>query len=498
MQPIPATVYLVGAGPGDPGLITLWGIDCLRRADLVLYDYLANPALLAHAPESAERICLGHHRTGRTMSQDEVNSRMVEAARAGRVVVRLKGGDPTIFARTADELAALRAAGVPYQIIPGITAGLVSGSPGDSAIALVTGHERPGKGGAPLDYGALAGFPGELVFYMGVTSAPAWSREMIDRGLPPATPVTVVRHCTHPDQEVLHYTLAEVGHAAQRGDIRPPAVIVIETVAGRRHLDSTCSARRGVLLAAHGARDDRTVSAARALASMVAERLAGVPVELGFLEFLGPTISEGLARLAQRGCRRATVLPLFLARGAHVDRDIPAIVQQVAGSTPSLIIEVTHHVGAWPEMGELAARRIRQAMARCGALPADTALLLVAHGSRREAAIEESRRFTQSLAVRLGIAHSHAAFAVMEQPGLDSVPAAIEALPSRNVAIYPHFLFPGQMVDTVHQMADIWRRTHPDRHWCLADPIGPAPELAAAIAGGLSSGNPLPAACNTR
>lgn len=497
MQPIPATVYLVGAGPGDPGLITLWGVECLRRADLVLYDYLANPALLAHAPDPAERICLGHHRTGRTMSQDEVNACMVEAACAGRVVVRLKGGDPTIFARTADELAALRAAGVPYQIIPGITAGLVAGSTGGSAIALVTGHERPGKGGAPLDYGALAGFPGALVFYMGVTSAPAWSRAMIDRGLSPETPVTVVRHCTRADQEVLHCTLAEVGYAAQRGDIRPPAVVVIENEA-EQCLDSTRAARCGVLLAAHGARDDRTVAAARALATMVAERLAGVPVELGFLEFLGPTISEGLARLAQRGVRRATVLPLFLVRGAHVEREVPAILQQVAGPAPSLTIGVAHHVGAWPDLGELAAGRIRQAMARCGALPADTALLLVAHGSRREAALEETRRFTQSLAARLDIAHSHTAFAVMGQPGLDSVPPAIEALPARCVAIYPHFLFPGQMVDTVHQMAGTWRRTHPDRQWCLADPIGPVPELAAAIAGALSSENPLPAAYNTR
>ncbi len=498
MQPAPATVYLVGAGPGDPGLITLWGIDCLRRAEVVLYDYLANPALLDHAPAAAERVGLGHHRTGRTMTQEEVNARMVEAACAGRVVVRLKGGDPTMFARTADEMAALRAAGVPYQIIPGITAGLVAGSTGGSGVALVTGHERPDKGGPPLDYGALAAFPGTLVFYMGVTSAPKWSRAMIDRGVPPETPVAVVWRCTCPDQEVLHCTLAEVGPAAQRGEIRPPAVVIVENEAGRRCFDSTPASQRGVLLVAHGARDDRTVAAARALAATVAERLAGVPVELSFLEFLRPAIPEGLARLAQRGVWRATVLPLFLARGAHVERDIPATVQQVAGSTPSLTIDVAHHVGTWPELAELAAERTRHAMDRCGALPADTALLLVAHGSRREVALEETRRFTQSLAARLGIAHSHTAFAVMGQPGLDGVSPAIEALPARYVAVYPHFLFPGQRVDTVHQMADTWRRILPDRHWCIADPPGPGPELAGVIAHELSSENPLPFACNTR
>ena len=228
MQPAPATVYLVGAGPGDPSLITRWGAECLGRAELVLYDYLANPALLDHAPQAAERVCLGHHRTGRTMTQDEVHSRMIETARAGRVVVRLKGGDPTIFARTADELTALRAAGVPYQIIPGITAGLATHAGGGSAVALVTGHQRPGKSGAPLDYGTLADFPGPLIFYMGVTSAPIWSQALIDRGLSPDTHVTVVRRSTHPNEQVRRYRLGEVGRAARRGQIRPPAVIVVE------------------------------------------------------------------------------------------------------------------------------------------------------------------------------------------------------------------------------------------------------------------------------
>lgn len=494
----PATVYLVGAGPGDPGLITLWGVDCLRRAEVVLYDYLANPALLDHAPATAERVCLGHHRTGRTMSQEEVNARMVEAACAGRVVVRLKGGDPTVFARTADEVAALRAAGVPYQIIPGITAGLAAGNTGGCGVALVTGHQRPGKGGPPLDYGALADFPGAVVFYMGVTSAPAWSRAMLDRGLPPETPVAVVRHCTRQDQEVLHYTLAEIGHAAQRAEIRPPAVVIVENEAARRCFDSTPAAQRGVLLVAHGTRDDRTITAARTLAATVAERLAGVPVELSFLEFLYPAIPEGLARLAHRGVRQAAVLPLFLARGTHVDRDLPAAVQQATGSIPSLAIDVADHAGAWPELAGLAAERTRRAIDRCGAPPADTALLLVAHGSRREAALEEVRRFTRSLAAKLGIAHAHTAFAAMGQPRLDGVPQIIEALPAGYVAVYPHFLFPGQMVDTMHQMADTWRHTLPGRRWCIVEPMDSVSELAGAIAHQLRAGSPLPDACNIR
>ncbi len=280
-------VYLVGAGPGDPGLITLWGADCLRRADLVLYDYLANPALLDHAPEAAERVCLGHHRTGRTLPQPEVNSRMVEAARSGRVVVRLKGGDPSIFARTADELAALRAAGVPYEVIPGVTAGLAAGCAKGSAVALLTGHERAGKGGAPFDYGALTHFPGALILYMGVTSAPHWSRAMMDRGLSPSTPITAVRRCRSPEQEVLQMTLADIGPAAQRGAVRPPSVVIVDKATEPLPL-------RGVLLAAHGARDDRTMDAARSLAERTAERLPGIPVEIAFLECRTPSLAERL------------------------------------------------------------------------------------------------------------------------------------------------------------------------------------------------------------
>ncbi len=489
MQPDPASaarpaavVYLVGAGPGDPGLITLRGVECLGRADLVLYDYLANPALLDHARSTAERVCLGHHRTGRTMSQDEVNARMVEAARAGRVVVRLKGGDPSIFARTADELAALRAAGVPYEIVPGITSGLAAGSGGGSAVGLVTGHERPGKGGAPFDYGALAGFPGKLVFYMGVTSAPNWSRVLVGRGLSPETPVAVVRHCTRPEQEVLHFTLGTIGEAARRREIRPPALLIIDPEAVPQSSEPAPATPRGLLLAAHGARDDRTVAAARAIASMTAEHLAGVPVELGFLEFTRPTIAEGLARLAEGGVRQATLVPLFLARGAHVERDIPAIVDEFSRGEPSLSVQVAQHVGAWPEMADLAAERTQAALASCGAVPAETALLLVAHGSRREGALEESRRFTAQLATRMGVAHGVTVFAVMGRPGLDEVLPAVERLSVRAVVVYPQFLFPGQMTDTVEQMLGVWRGALPDVAWHVAAPPGPAPALAAAIA----------------
>ncbi|MBW3599454.1 MAG: uroporphyrinogen-III C-methyltransferase [Planctomycetes bacterium] len=239
----PGIVYLVGAGPGDPGLITLRGAECLRRAEVVLFDSLANPQILEHAPPSAELLCVGKHGRTRIWSQDEINARMVEEARRGKTVVRLKGGDAAVFARIAEETGALLAAGVPFEIIPGITAALAAGAYAGipithrdfaSAAALVTGQENPEKEGATLDWEALAQFPGTLVFYMGVTTARQWSEALIRHGKPPQTPAAIVRRCSLPDQFTIRCTLAEVAermesHEGQR--LRPPAIVIIGEVA---------------------------------------------------------------------------------------------------------------------------------------------------------------------------------------------------------------------------------------------------------------------------
>jgi uroporphyrinogen III methyltransferase/synthase len=232
-------VYLVGAGPGDPGLITLRGIECLRGADVVLYDYLVNPAIVEHARAGAELVGLGRHGSGRQWSQEEINARMVEAARLGRTVVRLKGGDPDVFGRGADELEALRAAGIPYEIVPGVTAALAAAGYAEipvthgaccSAVALITGQQRHQGNPHRLDYAALAGFPGTLIFYMGVTSAAEWSGALLERGKPPDTPVAIVRRCSWPDQLLLRCTLGSVAEVIAARRIRPPAVIVVGEV----------------------------------------------------------------------------------------------------------------------------------------------------------------------------------------------------------------------------------------------------------------------------
>jgi uroporphyrinogen III methyltransferase/synthase len=238
-NPIPGTVHLVGAGPGDPGLITVRAVQCLQAADLVLYDYLANPTLVEYAPEGAELVRLGRHDQGRSMTPDEITEVMVEAALQGRNVVRLKGGDASIFARGGDEADACRAAGITFEIVPGITSGLATAAYAEiplthfedaSAVALVTGHERDDKEESHLDYQALAAFPGTLVFYMGVKWAGRWSSALMEHGMAPDTPVAVVQWCSRARQQTVKCSLGTVVDVIGEKGLRPPSLFVVGKV----------------------------------------------------------------------------------------------------------------------------------------------------------------------------------------------------------------------------------------------------------------------------
>ncbi len=235
-------VYLVGAGPGDPELITVRGQKLLALADLVLYDYLVNAELLKHVRAATELVSLGHAHGGRGLTQDEVNRRMIAAAREGKTVVRLKGGDPNLFGRGAEEIGALVAAGIPCETVPGVTAAMAAASHAgislthrdySSAVALVTGHQRRDVEPSELDYDALARFPGTLVFYMGMTTARLWSEALVLGGRPRETPVVIVRRATWPDQQVIRCTLGNVAEEIEKGPLRPPAVIIVGGVAGK-------------------------------------------------------------------------------------------------------------------------------------------------------------------------------------------------------------------------------------------------------------------------
>lgn len=230
-------VYLVGAGPGDPGLITLKGRKALERADAVLYDNLANERLLDYAPARAERIYVGKKRAQHEMSQEEISALMVQLAHRGWTVVRLKGGDPFIFARGGEEVEALAAAGIPFEIVPGVTTPLgvaaYTGVPlthreHTSAVTFVTGHNVEA-----IDWGKI-GSAETVVLFMGLVNFPAIARELIARGRAPRTPAMAVRWATRPDQITVAGTLETLpGLIAERG-LRPPATIVIGEVVALR------------------------------------------------------------------------------------------------------------------------------------------------------------------------------------------------------------------------------------------------------------------------
>lgn len=232
-------VALVGAGPGHPELLTLRGQYWLSRCDVVLYDGLTNADMLAHAPH-AECICVGKHGQSRIWTQPEIITETLRHASQGKCVVRLKGGDPAVFARTSEEVDALVAAKISYEIVPGITAALAAGSYAGipithrgiaSAVALVTGHEEPGKSESSLDWAALAAFPGTLVIYMGVTTAENWTRALIDAGKSPATPCALVRRCSMPDQQQIACRLDEVvDYLTPASRFRPPVITIVGEV----------------------------------------------------------------------------------------------------------------------------------------------------------------------------------------------------------------------------------------------------------------------------
>jgi len=239
-------VYLVGAGPGDPGLITVRGVECLKRAEVVIYDYLANPALLAHAPKSAERLYVGKLGGRHHTPQEKINTILLEKAGEGKVVVRLKGGDPYVFGRGGEEAQALHEAQIPFEVIPGVTAAFAAAAYAGvplthrdytTSLGLVTGHESPEKKLSTLDWEKLATGIGTLVCYMGMTNLPLIAAKLIEHGRSPQTPVAIVQWATTPRQKTLVADLETVVQRVADEGIKPPAIIVVgEVVALRKEL----------------------------------------------------------------------------------------------------------------------------------------------------------------------------------------------------------------------------------------------------------------------
>ena len=241
------TVYLTGAGPGDPGLLTLRALEVLKRADLVLYDGLANPLLLRYTNGVCERTARTRIDSRAIVPQEEVNQRLVAEAKLGKCVVRLKGGDPFIFGRGSEEAVALEAAGIPYEVVPGITAATAAAEYAGfsythrthtSAVAFVTGHEDPTKDESRLDYAALAAFPGTLVFYMGLGRLSQICSQLMDNGKAGTTPAAIVCRASLPTQRVVQSTLGDLPEAASNAGLKPPSLIVVGECVNLRQADS--------------------------------------------------------------------------------------------------------------------------------------------------------------------------------------------------------------------------------------------------------------------
>ena len=235
----PGKVYLVGAGPGDPGLLTLKGKECLEQADIVLYDYLANPVLLQYAPATAQRIYVGRRGRGQYQDQADINRLLIERAKEGNVVVRLKGGDPFVFGRGGEEAEAVSAGGVDFEVVPGVTAAVAvpayAGIPVThrtlaSTVTFVAGHEDPTKPETQLEWPKLASASGTLVFMMGMKNLPSIAKRLLSEGRSPDTPVAAIRWGTKADQQTIVGTLDDIVGKTEVAHLEPPTAIVVGEV----------------------------------------------------------------------------------------------------------------------------------------------------------------------------------------------------------------------------------------------------------------------------
>jgi len=253
-------VYIIGAGPGDPGLITVKGLRCLKEADAIIYDHLVNPEIIDHAKASARLIYAGKKGGAHTLPQDEINRLLVEEASRGNIVARVKGGDPFIFGRGGEEAEVLAGAGIPFEVVPGVTSAIAvpayAGIPlthrgYTSTVAFITGHEDPTKEHSDIDWKTLSGI-GTLVFLMGVKNLAQIAGSLIEHGKDAHTPAALIRWGTTEDQETLTAALQDIAAKAEERRFSPPSILVVGDVVGLREALSWFEKRplfgRGVVI----------------------------------------------------------------------------------------------------------------------------------------------------------------------------------------------------------------------------------------------------------
>lgn len=298
-------VYLVGAGPGDPKLMTLRGLECLKAADVIVYDRLASPRLLRHVKPDAELVYVGKLPDRHTMKQEDINQLLVDLALAGKTVTRLKGGDPTIFGRVGEEAELLYDNGIEFEIVPGITSAIAvpayAGIPVThrdlaSSLSIITGHESPDKLDRSIQWDKVTNATGTLLFLMGVAKIGYIAEQLIKHGKPPETPVALVRWGTRVEQQTVVGTLETIEAIVRKANFKPPAVIVVgEVVLQREKLrwyENKPLFGMRVL-----------VTRARAQASELAdviEALGGEPCEFPVIEIREPNETEAIEQIRLR------------------------------------------------------------------------------------------------------------------------------------------------------------------------------------------------------
>jgi uroporphyrinogen III methyltransferase / synthase len=318
----PGVVYLVGAGPGDPGLMTVRGAELVASADVILHDRLIPSEALLGARADAELVYVGKHPGTPEFDQSEIERAMIERARAGRSVVRLKGGDPFVFGRGGEEAEALAAAEVPFEVVPGVTAGVAApayaGIPlthrhDATAVAFVAAHEDPSKDESVLDWDALARFPGTLVFYMGVKRLPDVVARLIAAGRDGSEPAVAVERGTTPAQRTVEASLADLPERATQAELRPPAIILTGAVAARRETIAWLERRPLFGLRV-------VVTRARAQASGMSAALAALGADVVELPAIRiePRLESAEARDAIGAIHSYALICLTSPNGAHL------------------------------------------------------------------------------------------------------------------------------------------------------------------------------------
>src|SRR3990172_10616319 len=237
-------VYLIGAGPGDPGLITVKAVECIKGADVVVYDYLANKKFLEYAREKAEIIYVGKIGGAHTLPQDKINELIIEKAKKGKIIARLKGGDPFIFGRGGEEAEEIVGAGIDYEVVPGVTAGVAAAAYAGiplthrdftTTVAFITGHEDPMKDESNIYWDKISTGIGTLVFYMGIGNLEPNMKKLMENGRSPDTPVALIRWGTTAQQETLVGSISDIAEKAKKVNFKAPAITVVGGVVSLRN-----------------------------------------------------------------------------------------------------------------------------------------------------------------------------------------------------------------------------------------------------------------------